>query len=127
MTHFEPSLAPQFRELLAQREAQLLATMAREESEKRDAVQLSNPQEVTDNTELAEEQTQLAVHEMQHEHAARQLEQVRAALRRLEAGQYGLCQSCGEPIELGRLQALPFAARCMRCQAASEQAAAGNT
>ena len=121
MTHFEPGLAPQFQELLERREAQLRDTMAREESEKRSAVDLSNPQEVTDNTELAEEQTQLAVHEMQHEHAARQLEQVRAALRRLEAGQYGLCQTCGEPIELRRLQALPYAARCMRCQSATEQ------
>lgn len=123
MTHFEPGLAPQFQELLEQREAQLRDTMAREESEKRSAVDLSNPQEVTDNTELAEEQTQLAVHEMQHEHAARQLEEVRAALRRLEAGQYGMCQTCGEPIELRRLQALPYASRCMRCQSASEQAA----
>lgn len=124
MTHFEPALAAQFRDLLMRREAQLLETMAHEESEKRSAVQLSNPQEVTDNTELAEEQTQLAVHEMQHEHAARQLAQVRAALRRLDAGEYGLCQSCGEPIELGRLQALPYASRCMRCQSASEQAGA---
>lgn len=121
MTHFEPGLAPQFQELLEQREAQLRDTMAREESEKRSAVDLSNPQEVTDNTELAEEQTQLAVHEMQHEHAARQLEEVRAALRRLEAGQYGMCQTCGEPIELRRLQALPYASRCMRCQSASER------
>jgi DnaK suppressor protein len=40
----------------------------------------------------------------------------RAALARLEAGEYGTCATCGEPIPAERLQALPFAVRCVACQ-----------
>ncbi len=34
----------------------------------------------------------------------------------------GLCVDCGEPISPERLEVLPDAARCVRCQAAWEQA-----
>jgi len=46
----------------------------------------------------------------------RTLEQVDAALRRLEAGTYGLCEVCGEPIDRARLETLPYAAQCLNCQ-----------
>jgi len=36
-------------------------------------------------------------------------------------GQYGLCESCGKPIGAERLEALPTATRCIRCQAEWEQ------
>ena len=38
------------------------------------------------------------------------------ALRRLDDGEYGLCEDCGEEIMAGRLKALPFARRCLSCQ-----------
>ncbi|HEU4565992.1 MAG TPA: TraR/DksA C4-type zinc finger protein [Gemmatimonadaceae bacterium] len=37
------------------------------------------------------------------------------ALRRLEAGTYGSCASCSDPIPYGRLLAMPEAARCVSC------------
>ena len=40
----------------------------------------------------------------------------RAALSRLDAGVYGVCADCGEPIPPARLQAQPFAIRCVACQ-----------
>jgi DnaK suppressor protein len=45
-----------------------------------------------------------------------------AALDRVQAGTYGRCAVCGEPIEPGRLAALPEAETCLRCQAQREQA-----
>lgn len=39
------------------------------------------------------------------------------ALRRLEAGTYGVCVSCREPIPYGRLLVMPEAARCVTCGA----------
>jgi DnaK suppressor protein len=39
-----------------------------------------------------------------------------AALARLETGDYGTCVSCGEAIPAERLQAMPFAVRCVACQ-----------
>jgi RNA polymerase-binding transcription factor DksA len=46
----------------------------------------------------------------------RELDQVRTARERLEQGQYGICQDCGKIIPAARLQALPYATLCVRCQ-----------
>ncbi len=46
----------------------------------------------------------------------RSLDDVRHALRKFEDGTYGICESCGAVIELARLEALPSARYCMRCQ-----------
>lgn len=43
------------------------------------------------------------------------LRQVGLAKQRLAEGRYGECQRCGEPIEVGRLKALPAAEYCLRC------------
>jgi DnaK suppressor protein len=45
----------------------------------------------------------------------RTLERVVRALRRLDAGTYGLCAWCDESIEPARLAALPEAAECVDC------------
>jgi DnaK suppressor protein len=47
--------------------------------------------------------------------ARRQLAQVDAAIARLEAGQYGRCERCGQPIAAARLAARPTASTCIRC------------
>src|SRR5436309_9080443 len=44
------------------------------------------------------------------------LRQVNEALRLLEGGQYGICQECERPIPARRLQVLPWAKYCVRCQ-----------
>jgi DnaK suppressor protein len=46
----------------------------------------------------------------------------RTALARLEAGDYGTCIDCGEAIPVARLQAQPFAVRCIGCQERLERA-----
>ena len=44
-----------------------------------------------------------------------QLQKIDAALRRLDAGEYGYCLVCGEDIEIGRLQFDPASTRCVGC------------
>jgi len=53
----------------------------------------------------------------------RNLQDVEAALSRLQNGTYGRCARCGERIEWARLEALPEAAFCMHCQRRYETAA----
>jgi len=43
------------------------------------------------------------------------------ALRRLNEGEYGRCEGCGEIIEEPRLMALPFVRMCIGCQSAAEK------
>jgi DnaK suppressor protein len=45
---------------------------------------------------------------------------VENALQRLEDGTYGLCQQCKEAIPPKRLEALPWAERCVHCEAQLE-------
>ena len=59
---------------------------------------------------------------------ARDVEEIRAverALRRITLGTYGICVSCGQPIERERLEAHPTANRCAACQRAHEHDRAG--
>lgn len=44
-----------------------------------------------------------------------ELTQTSAALERLAAGTYGVCERCGAPIPLRRLQIVPSALRCGEC------------
>lgn len=37
------------------------------------------------------------------------------AVRRFDAGTYGVCATCREPIPFGQLEARPFRERCVRC------------
>jgi RNA polymerase-binding protein DksA len=48
--------------------------------------------------------------------AEQQLALVDAALERLAAGTFGTCVRCGNPIHAERLEALPWAPRCIDCQ-----------
>lgn len=43
------------------------------------------------------------------------LSAIRAALSRIEAGNYGWCVACGAPIEEARLRAEPEADHCVGC------------
>jgi DnaK suppressor protein len=51
---------------------------------------------------------------------AETLNQITAALRRIEEGNYGDCFECGEEIAEARLRALPFAVRCRDCEQSHE-------
>jgi DnaK suppressor protein len=48
--------------------------------------------------------------------ADQQLALVDAALDRIDAGTFGLCLRCGRAIDPERLDALPWAPRCIDCQ-----------
>ena len=52
--------------------------------------------------------------------AATELDQVNQALARLDAGEYGLCTDCEEPIAEARLKALPYATLCIQCAEEAE-------
>ncbi|MEU6081969.1 TraR/DksA C4-type zinc finger protein [Streptomyces sp. NPDC047108] len=49
------------------------------------------------------------------------LVQTERAIERLDAGTYGLCESCGNPIGKARMQAFPRATLCVECKQKQER------
>jgi DnaK suppressor protein len=61
-------------------------------------------------------------HELALTHNARELlAQNERAIARIDAGTYGSCESCGEPIGKARLQAFPRATLCVSCKQREER------
>ena len=65
---------------------------------------------------IAFERSQIEALARQAEH---HLEEIDAALRRLDAGTYETCEVCGNPISAQRLEARPTARVCIRCAAST--------
>jgi RNA polymerase-binding protein DksA len=51
----------------------------------------------------------------------RKLESTERAIESAKAGTYGICESCGERIDPARLEILPQATLCLKCQRAFER------
>jgi DnaK suppressor protein len=49
------------------------------------------------------------------------LQLVDEALNRIEQGNYGECVHCGGPVEVKRLEAVPWARHCIPCQEKQDQ------
>ena len=49
------------------------------------------------------------------------LGQIEEALERIEEGEYGLCEECGEKISPARLKVRPFARYCVPCKSKLEK------
>jgi DnaK suppressor protein len=61
-------------------------------------------------------------HELALTHNARELlAQNERAIAKIDAGTYGTCESCGEPIGKARLQAFPRATLCVSCKQREER------
>ncbi|TDO49852.1 TraR/DksA family transcriptional regulator [Kribbella sp. VKM Ac-2527] len=61
-------------------------------------------------------------HEMSLANNARDmLEQIERALARIDDGTYGICESCGNAVGKGRLQAFPRATLCVSCKEREER------
>jgi len=52
---------------------------------------------------------------------------VERALHKFEEGTYGFCDSCGQPIDPARLEAIPEANLCINCKAQQAKNAKGKT
>ncbi len=52
--------------------------------------------------------------------AISELQNVKAALHRIDNGSFGICKKCAEQISLKRLQSIPYADLCKDCTEAME-------
>ena len=73
-----------------------------------------------DSEEQAQELENAEVVDALGNETRRELSKIASALAQLENDTYGTCVNCEEEIPLARLQAYPFADRCIRCATAAE-------
>jgi DnaK suppressor protein len=100
------------RTALQDRQSELEAELSALAAPTTDTGGISFGKRVGDGTSIAVERiTQVAA----HDRLQQTLADVRRALAKLDDGTYGTCDSCGEPIPPQRLEARPWALRCVRC------------
>ena len=73
---------------------------------------------------LAERERLTHLHDVgaAHQQIKGMVERINEALEKINEGTYGICESCGDPIRPERLEALPYATRCIKCQRKDEEA-----
>src|ERR1043166_7709809 len=96
--------------LLAEREERLVAELAGLPRPPHEGGAISFGKRVGEGTSMAVDR--LAAVSAQ-EHLLAMLDEVRRAQQRLADGSYGTCEVCGEQIPAGRLEARPWATRCI--------------
>lgn len=101
-----------YKEFLLAREQELTAEVNRFDAEARD----SRTAEVEDPIDAVTSDESKAANFKLGDVGVRNLQQVRAALQRIEAGTYGVCVDCGRPIERARLDAVPWTPYCLEDQ-----------
>ena len=77
------------------------------------------------DSHLADSATETVEREIEQsleDNAEHLLASIDAALHRIEDGSYGRCERCGEAISEERLEALPYATKCIECKRLEERA-----
>ena len=95
-------------EILERQQAELMRGLRN-----RDAIAIEKSADQMDETQYATERD-LAIRNVDRESTL--LRQVKAALRRVENGTFGMCADCEETISPTRLTAVPWATHCIKCQ-----------
>jgi DnaK suppressor protein len=109
MKKLTPANLNHFRELLLAERASILGTS----SSKRDVLELLDKVSEEDQAPLLHDQA-VVLHCRSQE--MKKLRNIGAALERLRTGEFGICQTCEEPIPRRRLLAIPWADHCVPCQ-----------
>jgi DnaK suppressor protein len=70
---------------------------------------------LADTTDIASEESDRDMTLRMHDHERKLVEEIRTALKRVEEGDYGVCEACGDEIGERRLLARPMATHCIDC------------
>lgn len=68
-----------------------------------------------DSKEMAKQLEDSEVVDALGNEARSEIAKINAALQRMESGDFGSCVMCGEEINIGRLEAYPYADECIDC------------
>lgn len=106
---------------LKQRKRELLDTLAEELSRAEEQRFVDIAGKVHD---LADQSLADLLVDLDHavvEHHLIELHEIDEAINQAQAGRYGVCTTCEEPISADRMAAYPAATRCLKCQSMIEK------
>ena len=102
-----------FKEVLETKQAELTQVLRN-----REGIAIEKSPDALDEVQHAAER-ELAIRNLDRE--SNLLRNVRAALRRIEEGSFGVCLHCEEDISPKRLAAVPWTAFCIQCQEVADR------
>ena len=103
-----------YKEILESRQAELVGVLRN-----RDGITIEKSPDALDEVQNAAER-ELAIRNLDRE--SNLLRNVRAALRRIDDGSFGVCVHCDEDISPKRVAAVPWTPYCIQCQEAADKA-----
>jgi DnaK suppressor protein len=104
-----------YRKILEARQSELAKVLRN-----REGIAIEKSPDALDEVQHAAER-ELAIRNLDRE--SHLLRNVKAALRRIEEGTYGVCLNCEEEISPKRLEAVPWTPFCIRCQEIADRQA----
>lgn len=105
-----------FRQLLQEQMDQLLCEAGKTVSEMTDGK--TNFPDPTDRASLESERNfELRIRDRER----KLISKIREALDRIESGEFGECEDCGDPISEARLKARPVTTLCIKCKTEQER------
>ena len=103
-----------YKQILEARQAELVGVLRN-----RDAITIEKSPDALDEVQNAAER-ELAIRNLDRE--SHLLRHVRAALRRIDEGTFGVCVHCEEEISPKRINAVPWTPYCIDCQEQADKA-----
>jgi DnaK suppressor protein len=76
----------------------------------------------TDYTDLASFDEGQSLRFRIHNRESNLIKKILTALKRIESGEFGICEDCGEEIPKNRLMARPVTTKCIECKTREERA-----
>ena len=112
-----------FREILLEERQRVTAAINYLHEENPGSIE--DEEEETFDNHLGDAATITFTREMDYsleENAGHVLAAIDAALKRIDEGTFGVCARCGRPIAEERLEAMPYATKCIDCKRLEERA-----
>jgi RNA polymerase-binding protein DksA len=113
-----------FREALLEERLRVMAAIQNLHDDHPGSISDETGEDAVFDNHLADTATETYDRELDYtleENSEHVLAEIEAALKRIEAGRYGICTNCGKQILEERLEALPWATLCIDCQRQRER------
>lgn len=110
-----------FKKLLTERRAALLNTL---NDNKEQGLGFSS-EDLPDEIDLASSEADQSLNLRLRDRERVLLKKIERTLQKIEEGEFGICEQCGEEISIKRLEARPVTDLCIRCKEEQERVEKG--